>query len=92
MAECKWLTWGKFGPTVVIQSVGAQLQAIHAHLKAKWDDKPISLPGVKHFPLYYYFGDLGHWGKAGFRISGHTKKRASVGASSTHGVLHISNP
>jgi hypothetical protein len=47
--------------------------------------------GVGKRTLYYYIGAIGNWGKAGFRISGHSKPLSRIKGSTTCGILHVEN-
>jgi hypothetical protein len=83
---------GSFGPTC---NVDTRLKwedddCVELYLAVKDDLHDKSFTFGKRV-LYYYVGAIGNWGKAGFRISGHTKPSGNVGNSKTHGVLHIDN-
>jgi len=92
MAALDRMTWeGSYGPSVRVETKLHRNNpaAVELYQKIKEDlhDKPIS--GLR---LYYYVTGLGvSWGKAGFRITGHTKPSNKIANSSTHGVLHVEN-
>jgi hypothetical protein len=94
MGRMNWS--GNFGPSVRVETPlrweNEQCRKLYLTLKQKYDDQIIS--GSSRPKLYYYFGAIGNWGKAGFRISGHTKQRADLRGGKnvrTEGVLHVEN-
>ena len=88
------MSWsGSFGPSVTVETPlkweNEACRQLYLGLKDTYDDQQIL--GTR---LYYYFGAIGNWGKAGFRITGHTKPRDSLRAGKdvrTAGVLHVEN-
>lgn len=85
------MNWsGKFGPSVVVETKlkWENAKCRNLYLKVKDELQDSRIPGTK---LYYYLGKIGNWGKAGFRISGHTKTSDKVAQAETHGVLHVEN-
>jgi hypothetical protein len=83
---------GKFGPSCQVETKlkweNRDCRELYMAVKRDLHDQPFS---VGKRTLYYYVGAIGNWGKAGFRISGHTKPKSKIKASETHGVLHIEN-
>lgn len=84
--------WGGrrgFGPEIVITTKliwsNRDCQSLYLYLKDKYHDTKTN------DGLYYYFGAIGRWGKAGFRISAHSKHSSRIGTSTTYTVLHIGN-
>lgn len=88
LAEMHWS--GRYGPSVQVQTKlkwdVKECRELYLRIKGELHDEKI--PGTR---LYYYVGAIGNWGKAGFRITGHSKPAAKVKASETHGVLHVEN-
>jgi|GEM_PF-4411571 len=94
MNRTQWTKLENWGPSVQIKTRIAwenpSCRRLYMYLKGKYDDRII--PCERKPPLYYYFGAIGHWGKAGFRISGHTKTRAKIKNNChTYGILHVEN-
>ncbi|MGH9585077.1 MAG: hypothetical protein ACRD4O_19325 [Bryobacteraceae bacterium] len=91
MKSVQRMNWsGKFGPSVRVETKlkweNAACRELYLKVKEELHDSRI--PGTK---LFYYVGGIGNWGKAGFRISGHTKTADKAGDSETNGVLHVEN-
>lgn len=87
------MTWsGKFGPSAKVETKlnwnNPACKELYLTLKDRYHDKLI--PGISRC-LYYHFGAIGLWGKAGFRISGHTKTSDEIGQSETLGILRVEN-
>ncbi|MEO1494490.1 MAG: hypothetical protein AAFV19_20275 [Pseudomonadota bacterium] len=87
------MVWeGRYGPscriTTKIDWNLRECRELYLYVKDQLHDRPFYV-GKKR--LYFYVGAIGNWGKAGFRISGHTKPVAKIKNSATCGVLHIEN-
>jgi hypothetical protein len=86
-ASMRWE--GKSGPSVQVETrlKWPDCKALYLTIKDELHDMPI--PNTN---LYYFVGSVGvNFGKAGFRISGHTRAVADIAKSETRGVLHIEN-
>lgn len=90
IATQNWESGAGFGPSLQVTTplkwTDAGCRALYLYLKNKYDDQRI--PNTR---LYFYFGAIGNFGKAGFRITAHTKQRAQVAKAKTGTVLHIEN-
>ena len=80
---------GSHGPSVQVTTRLKWPDCKHLYLTVKDELHDKNIDGTN---LFYIVGTVGvNWGKAGFRISGHTKAVANIANSQTRGVLHVEN-
>lgn len=83
---------GSHGPSCRIQTKiewkNKDCRELYLYIKDELHDQKFT---YNNKTLYYYVGAIGNWGKAGFRITGHSKPSSQVKNSTTFGVLHVEN-
>ena len=86
-AKMRWE--GNAGPSVQVRTKLKWPDCKHLYLTIKDELHDAPIPDTN---LFYFVGSVGvNFGKAGFRISGHTYSTAKIDKSQTRGVLHIEN-
>ena len=90
VAEMDWGRQQGFGPSLQVTTpLKWADEGIELYLRVHEEYQDVKIPGNN---LWYYVGTMGvNKCKAGFRISAHSKPKASIDKAKTYTVLHIEN-
>jgi hypothetical protein len=88
--EIKWGQNAGWGPTVTVTTkLRWEGEGIELYMRVLEEYQDQRIPDTN---LYYYVGTMGvNFGKAGFRISAHSRPKAQIDKATTYTVLHVEN-
>jgi hypothetical protein len=87
------INWGQnagWGPSMTVTTkLRWEGEGIELYMRVLEEYQDKRIPGTN---MYYYVGTMDvNFGKAGFRISAHSRPRAQIDKSKTYTVLHVEN-